>query len=132
MDCIIYQKKHSKTRKRKLSALALCSPQKRQKHVLPVPSVHKKKKKPARQNIIGENMSTAKIANTPQRIAQLEEAHEKRKKVFEELRVERCRKALVKQEKAAVREKKSLEKQRKILKFQSITTILHEKNYTTL
>ena len=99
------------------------------KYTLPIPSIHKKHRRPPRVNIIGERLGAPKILTLPSRIVKLTQ-EEKRRKANHEIIVKQKEERRIAKEKRRREEKlKKEEKQKEEARMKSVTLVVVAAGY---
>ena len=116
---------------RTLEALNLSprQPKRTKKRRLSLPHLHKPKTKKPRTNIIAESLSTAKLANHPERVEKITQEEKKREEMHKLIMCERAKKKVAKEKKKAEEKKKMHEKAAQIEKYKNITPVLTHAGY---
>ena len=97
---------------------------------IPLPPLHRPRRRPQQMNIIGESKSAAKILNMPARIQKIRDIDAERQDALKKLEIYREKKAEKKRKRNDEEEKKKKRKLAWKEKMSSITTILIAANVT--
>ena len=105
-------------------------PKTKKKQQIPLPPIHRARKRPQKLNIIGEPKSNARILNTPSRIEKLKQEFASRDRALKRLAADREVRAVKRRKIEKEKEAKLKKKQEWATRVQTITPILIRKGFT--